>query len=131
MLKTITYCYAALLAVIVLLANFGELRGFTAWLHRVPFGDKAAHFVLVGAFSFLVSATLSIRWPKRRLAIVAGTIFVLAALASMEELSQSALAYRQYDPADMLCNVLGICVFGGAALGLPLKRVTATCSSSA
>ena len=127
MLKTFTYCYAGLLAAILLLADTGELQVFSAWLHHVPFGDKTCHFVLVGGLSFLLSATLSVHVPHRRLAIVVSTILVLAVLSSLEECSQTMLSHRQFEPGDMLCNVAGTCVFGCAALLLPIRRIAAVC----
>lgn len=123
MLKTLTFCYAALLATIVLLANVGQLQALSAHLHQLPFGDKTCHFILVGGLSFLVSATLSLRQPRRRLAVVASTIVILSVFASLEELSQSMLSHRQFEPADMLCNIAGTFVFGCAALLLPLRAI--------
>ena len=127
MLKTFTYCYAALLTTIDLLADTGSLGGLLAWLHHVPFGDKTCHFVLAGGLSFLVCATLSRRRPERRLAVVACTILVLAALTSLEECSQSLSSYRQFEPLDMLCNVTGTLAFGSAVLLLPAKKFANPC----
>ena len=123
MLKTLTLCYAAILTVIVLLANLGFLSQFSAWLHHLPFGDKSCHFLFVGGLSFLISATLGWHHPRHRYRMVALTIVAVSAFSSLEELSQSLLQHRQFDTGDMLCNVAGTWCFGLGALLIPARHV--------
>lgn len=120
MLKSVTVLYIVVLSVIVIGADAGVLSPFTRWLHRIPFGDKTCHFVFVGLLSFLLSASFSLRLRRRkkRVAVLA-TIAILIVLTSLEEMSQSWLAYRSFSRIDMLANILGTCCFGSLALLLP------------
>lgn len=121
MLKTLTLCYTFLLATIVLLTNFGFLQQFSSWLHHLPFGDKTCHFLFVGGLSFLVSATLGWHNPRHRFRMAAITIVALSAFTSLEEMSQSMLVHRRYDPADLMCNVAGTWCFGLGSLLIPMR----------
>lgn len=129
MLKMLTTIYLCMLTAIVLAANNGVLSPWLSWLHSIPFGDKACHFFFVGVLSFLVCVTLISQRPRTgKLAIVAGTVVLLAALTSLEEMSQALLRHRQYSELDMLCNIAGTCVFGALSLfwpaNGPLNRAT-------
>lgn len=120
MLKLLTTIYLCALTGIVLAANNGVLSPWMSWLHGIPFGDKACHFLFVGVLSFLVSITIISHRPRSsKVAVVAGTIVLLAALTSLEEMSQALLRHRQYSELDMLCNIAGTCVFGVFSLFWP------------
>lgn len=121
MLTKFTFVYVGLLVALVTLANTGVLSPVLVWLHQLPYGDKACHFVLVGGLSFLISSTLSLRRPRRRYVVVATTIVTIALLTSLEEFSQSMLQYRRFDRLDMLCNIAGTLVFGCATLFIPMR----------
>ena len=60
--------------------------------------------------------------PLSEVRVMALVIVAVSALTSLEELSQSMLANRIYDPADMLCNVAGTWCFGVGSLLLPMRR---------
>lgn len=124
MLKIVTVCYTIILAAIVLLANLGLLSEFSAWLHHLPFGDKTCHFLFVGGLSFLISATLGLHHPRHRYRMVALTIVAVSAFTSLEELSQTLLQHRKFDPGDMLCNLAGTWCFGLGALFIPVRKKT-------
>lgn len=122
MLKSLTLIYILLLSCIVIGADIGALSPFSTWLHHIPFGDKTCHFVFVGILSFLLSATLSMNLQRRRKrTVVLTTIAILAVLTSLEEASQSMLAYRSFSEFDMLANVAGTCVFGSLAFLIPSR----------
>ena len=59
---------------------------------------------------------------KRKRTVVISTIAVLIVLTSLEELSQSMVASRQFSELDMLANIAGTCVFGALALLIPTAR---------
>ena len=117
MLRSLTAIYILLLGIIVIGADLGILSPFSIWLHHIPFGDKTCHFVFVGLLSFFVSASLSanLNWKRKR-SVVLSTILVLVILTSLEELSQTMLAYRSFSPLDMFANIAGACIFGSFAL---------------
>lgn len=118
MLKKLTIAYFCWLVFIVVGADLGLLTPLMSWLHSMPYGDKGCHFLFVGIFCFLLSASLAATQQRmsRRRAAVLGTIVLVAAVTSLEELSQSMLRHRQYSELDMLCNIAGTCVFGGLAM---------------
>ena len=125
MLKKLTTCYLLFLVVVVVSADLGLLASFSGWLHHVPFGDKACHFVFVGLLSFLASLTLSNQLgTKKKRTVVLLTIVSLVVLTSLEELSQSVVASRQFSRLDMLANISGACVFGALTLLIPTSPKT-------
>ena len=129
MLRTITVCYALLLAVVLVMADSGMLRGLMSWLHFVPYADKVCHFLLVGGLSFLLTATLGWHHPRYRYRLAAMTIVAVCAIGCVEELSQILLTTRRFDTRDMLCNVAGAWCLGLSALLLPVQQTSLRCAA--
>jgi polysaccharide biosynthesis protein VpsQ len=112
----ITWLYGLLLVVIVVLAGTGNLGGILSAIHRVPLGDKIAHFVLVGLLAYVVNLSMPGRvWRFGRVTVSQGTLWVLVVVV-LEEISQHWLPSRRFDVGDLLANVLGIAVFGWLAM---------------
>ena len=123
MLKLLTVAYLGLIASIVISADIGLLS--LSWVHRIPFGDKACHFLLIGILSFLLCASLSSHLQaKRKRTVVLSTMAVVAILTSMEEMTHSLLASRQFSEGDMLCNIAGTWLLGSLALLIPPRKVS-------
>jgi VanZ family protein len=69
--------------------------------------DKLGHFLGLGLLSFLAVAFFGrARWVR--------TVLVLAAVSILEELSQAWFPARTVDVRDLVANLAGIVVFGGA-----------------
>ena len=112
----VTLIYGVLLIVIVVLAGTGNLGGILGAIHRVPLGDKIAHFVLVGLLAYAVNISVPGRvFGYGRVTVTQGTLWVLA-VVTLEEISQYWLPSRNFDLADLLADVLGIAVFSWLAL---------------
>jgi VanZ family protein len=107
--------------IIVVLAGTGNLSGILGAIHRVPLGDKIAHFVLVGLLAYAVNVSVPgrvFRYKKfryGRLTVSQGTWWVLAVVV-LEEISQYWLPSRNFDLGDLLADVLGIGFFSWLAL---------------
>lgn len=104
----ITALFAALLLIIIILADTGRL-GFLGIVYLFPFGDKAGHFVLFGILAFLVVLTTlhSRRFLAPRLVAVSVTLF-LALLAAAEEFSQKFFALRTFSLLDLFFSWAGL-----------------------
>ncbi len=103
--------YLAALTFLVVMVDRNQMSDVVKDLiYRTPYGDKVAHFFLVGPLSGLaVRATRGhrARWlfglPTAALAVFA--------LATAEELSQRWIPARAVDFYDFLANTSGIVVF--------------------
>lgn len=103
--------YGVLLMIIVILAGTGNLSGILGAIHRVPLGDKIAHFVLVGLLAYVVNLSMPGRlWRFGRVTVSQGTLWVLVVVV-LEEISQYWLPSRRFDVGDLLANVLGVVFF--------------------
>lgn len=113
--------YAALIAGIVATANIGGTHAMFGAIGAFPYGDKLAHFVLVGVLALLVDLgwRRDLRLGRVRLAWAAVAI---AAVALVEELTQIALPTRTFDVGDLSANWLGIVTFVGAGRWLRASR---------
>jgi len=96
----------ALVIVASVLATTGHFP--VAWFQRSGL-DKVGHLVVYGLLSFLGVAFFgrARRWPF---------VICLLVAATLEEVSQRAFSTRTFDLADLAMNVIGISVFGAAAI---------------
>lgn len=105
-MKKACFLYSALLVTIVAAADRGALP--LDLVARLPGGDKAGHFLVMGTLALLVN-----------LAFAAGNGFavlkrcsLVAVVVTLEEISQVAFRYRHFEPADLAADLAGITVFG-------------------
>ncbi len=114
----LTAAFVALLVVIVVLADRGELPDSVSLVRRLPFGDALCHFLLVGGLAFLVNLSLRARrFRLWRLSILAGSV-VVGVVVTLEEASQAFLPQRTFSWLDLFADYAGIAVMGRAALYL-------------
>ena len=114
-MKFATAAYVLFLALIVCLADRGDLNRHVSWVTAVPFGDKAGHFVLMGILSFLVNMVLKIRTFKvfgRHMQLGSLLVFLVVLI---EECSQIFLPHRTFCLVDLSCDIAGIWLFGWIA----------------
>ena len=101
---------------IVLLATLAAYLGLlNLTVLTLPGMDKLLHFTLYGALAFFSIAW----WADRR---PWGVLGILSALAILEEIGQSLFAARSFSLVDLTATLLGILVFGVAAVRLVHKR---------
>ena len=118
----LTACYVALLAILTYLADTGGMREVLLKIHSVPWGDKALHFLLVGVLALLVNLTIRTHWrPRRWLSLVPGTLLV-ALVGTAEECSNVLVATRNWSPADLAANLLGVVCVGVVPLTVYARR---------
>jgi VanZ family protein len=122
-MKWLTVAFSLFIAAIIVTADMGVLNGPLRVLHRIPLGDKAGHFFLIGILSFLVTASSIRSLPHRdpgRVALSIGSM--LALIFTLEEASQILIRGRNASLEDLLANYAGILVFGLAAWKIHQKR---------
>ena len=115
-LRRITVLYALLLLVIIAIANLGIGATFRPVVNALPGGDKAGHFLAMGGLCLLVTLSLA---PRRlrlgRRSLPLGPV-VVAALVTLEEVSQIWIDSRGFDLLDLTADYLGVLLGGWVAL---------------
>lgn len=120
----LTAAFVAVLVVIVILADRGELPDSVNLVQRLPFGDVLCHFLLIGGLTFLVNLSLRARrFRLWRVSILIGSL-VVGVVVTLEEASQAFLAHRTFSWLDLFADYAGIAVMGRAALYLVRKMKT-------
>jgi len=101
---------------IIVLADLG-LLDILGFVNRIPYGDKAGHFILYGILTLLIDLSFfrSHQDVGRNL-IVLRVALILALLIGLEEYSQRFFASRTSDWVDLLFSYLGVGLFSWVAL---------------
>ncbi|MGD8604851.1 MAG: VanZ family protein [Anaerolineales bacterium] len=112
MLKRLTFAYGLALVTIVILADSGQAAWLFSTFAKVPWGDKLAHFFLMGTMSFLL--TLASRADR---VDIGGWSLLrapswLALVVVIEEFSQIWLSWRGFSFVDLGFDFVGIIIFG-------------------
>jgi VanZ family protein len=114
--KRLAILFALFIILIIILADTGGL-GVPGFINRIPFGDKAGHFILYGTLTLLIDlALLRPLPPPRRQLLVLRVALILALLIGLEEYSQQFFATRTFDLVDLAFSYLGVVFFSWAAL---------------
>lgn len=122
MIKWLTAAFALVLLTIVTSATMGWAEPVFAFVRRVPYTDKVAHFVLLGTMSLLLNLMLDCaRIQFSRFALLKGSAFLLV-LVTIEEFSQIWISTRTFSWSDLGSNYLGIVVFGWLAVRYSANR---------
>jgi len=115
MLRVIAGLFFAFILLVFISANT-VTPFYSYWIKDIPFADKIAHFTLVGLMAFFVNLLLNCRrFQFRKSQFLLGSVIV-ALLFTVEEASQYFIPVRTCDVVDLMCNYLGIFVFGKLAL---------------
>ncbi|WP_411847712.1 VanZ family protein [Roseibacillus persicicus] len=107
--------FLAFMGTVVVMSNQGKEIALFRLFAGIPHFDKIGHFLLMGIASFLAVFALS---PRLKTPVRKGALFVtmgVGLFVSMEELSQVFFASRTFSPADLLCSLLGVAIFGALA----------------
>jgi VanZ family protein len=115
-MRWITILFALFIILIIVLADRGQL-GLLGMINRIPYGDKAGHFILYGILAFLVDLTLFQAFPngnRKRIAVISA--LTLAFLIGMEEFSQKYFATRTFSLVDLTASYVGLLFFSWLAL---------------
>jgi VanZ family protein len=115
-MKWLTILFTLFIILIIVLADTGRL-GILMLVNRLPFGDKAGHFILYGILALLINWTLFRSLPsqsRKWIAVFSG--LTLALLIGLEEFSQQFLAERSFDLVDLTFSYLGVTFFSWVAM---------------
>jgi len=108
MRKTFAFTCVLIFLSLTLLASSANGIPYVAKMMSFPFGDKVAHFCLLGLISF----SLNHAYPsaiKSFFKIKISTIsLIVLAMISLEECSQLFIANRNFELLDLCCNTAGI-----------------------
>ena len=101
---------------ITIQADMGIKNQFTVLVKSIPYGDKFGHLVLYGCFALLVNiATNFRRISIGDFKVLLGATLV-ALFAIFEEFTQIAFQTRNFEIADIICDLLGIIIFSWLSL---------------
>lgn len=115
-MKWITILFTLFILLIIVLADLGKLDS-VAFIHRIPYGDKAGHFILYGILTLLLDLTLIRSLPHRSPGLVILSVgLILTLLIGLEEFSQQYFSKRTFDLIDLWFSYLGVIFFSLIAL---------------
>ena len=114
-IKIFATLYIFALAGIVVLADIKEMQYLFRPVRRLPYGDKIAHFLLMGMFSLVVNLVLKARTVRVwKFSYLLGSLIVLV-IVTAEEFSQIFFRWRSVDWRDLAADWAGIVIFGEIA----------------
>jgi len=114
-IKWITVAYILFLLIVIALVNLGDYNELFQLVYLLPYGDKVAHFLLMGGLAFLVNVSLrgtQVKFGRRQFFL--GSLIVLA-IVTFEEFTQLFVTTRTFDLGDLGCDYAGIWMFGQLA----------------
>ena len=115
-MKWLTFFFVLFIVLIIVLADLGQL-GILRAINKIPFGDKAGHFILYGILTLLVDLTLIRALPNRDAKLIVVCMgLVLILLIGLEEYSQQFFPKRTYDLVDLTFSYLGVISFSWVSL---------------
>lgn len=116
-MKWLAFLFTLFILLTIVLADAGVLANYIGFVYRLPWGDKAGHFILYGILTLLINLTLFRSRPgesRSRLAIKCG--LTLALLIGLEEFSQQYFAHRTFDLVDLSFSYMGLLCFSWVAV---------------
>jgi polysaccharide biosynthesis protein VpsQ len=115
-MKRLTILFTLFIILIIVLADAGQL-GMLAIIYRIPYADKAGHFILYGVLALLINLTLLRSLPaqnRTRIALI--SVLILAFLIGIEEFSQQSFSSRTFSLSDLTASYLGLIFFSWLAV---------------
>jgi len=115
--------YALMILTVILLADTQRRLGIIGKIYDIPYGDKAAHFLLYGTLTLLANLSVAEARPRWSTVIKAGICStILVVLIGLEELSQKWLPLRRASVTDLVSSYLGVAVFTLLAVWIWRRR---------
>jgi VanZ family protein len=103
----LTVLFILFMLAIIILADLGAIPEPVKMIYRFPNGDRVGHFVLYGILAFLVNLASPHQKRIARINVFYGSL-IIAALATLEEISQLFFPHRTSDLIDLIFSQLGI-----------------------
>jgi len=115
-MKWLAILFGLFIIGVIIFADLGMLN-ILGFVNRIPYGDKAGHFVLYGILTLLIDLAFirSLPSPRRKL-ILFQVALILAFLIGLEEYSQQFFPNRTFDLVDLAFSYLGVTFFSWVAL---------------
>jgi VanZ family protein len=108
--------FGVFIVVIIFLANSG-LLDILGLINRIPYGDKAGHFLLYGILTLLIDLSFLESHPDSSPGlIILQVALVLGFFIGLEEYSQRFFETRTSDWVDLIFSYLGVTFFSLLAL---------------
>jgi VanZ family protein len=115
-MKWLTFFFVLFIVLVIILADLGKL-GILGVINKIPFGDKAGHFILYGIMTLLLDLTFMRSLPNRNAKLIVFLLgIVLVLIIGLEEYSQQFFAKRTYDLVDLTFSYLGVISFSWVSL---------------
>lgn len=115
-MKWFAILFGVFIVFIIFLADSG-LLDILGFINRIPYGDKAGHFLLYGILTLLIDLSFlqahSESIPGLIILLVA---LILALFIGLEEYSQRFFESRTSDWVDLIFSYLGVIFFSWLAL---------------
>jgi VanZ family protein len=116
-MKWLAILFTLFIILVIILADVGILKHYVGFVYKVPWGDKAGHFILYGILALFINLALFRVYPDQsRLQVAVRCGFLLALLIGLEEFSQKFDAYRTFDLVDLTFSYLGVSLFSWIAV---------------
>jgi len=115
-MKWLAILFMLFIILIIILADTGNL-GILYKINRIPYADKAGHFILYGILILLIDLALfrsPLALSRMWVAVISGLI--LALFIGLEEISQQYFADRTFSLMDLSASYLGVIVFSWLAI---------------
>jgi polysaccharide biosynthesis protein VpsQ len=113
-MKWLAILFTFFIILIIVLADMGKLG--TLFLTRIPYADKAGHFILYGILALLINLSLFRSLPLRSWKwVVVVSSLMLALLIGLEEFSQQYFPNRTFSLSDLTASYLGVIFFSWLA----------------
>jgi VanZ family protein len=115
-MKWLAFLFGLLVVAIIVLAD-NDMLDILGVINRIPYGDKAGHFILYGILTLLIDLALfrSLPLSSRRL-IALRVALILSLIIGLEEFSQQFFPSRSFDLVDLAFSYIGVAFFSWVAL---------------
>jgi VanZ family protein len=115
-MKWYAILFGVFIVMIIVLANL-DLLDVLGFVNRIPYGDKAGHFILYGILTLLTDlALIGSSLDKNPGLVVLRVALILALLIGLEEYSQRFFPSRTSDWVDLFFSYLGVGFFSWLAM---------------
>ena len=115
-MKWFAILFGVFIIVVIVLADLGMLD-ILWFVNRIPYGDKAGHFILYGILTFLIDLALfRSHHHLNRKQVVFRVAMILSLIIGLEEFSQHFFPNRSFDLVDLAFSYLGVIFFSWLVL---------------
>lgn len=116
-MKWLAILFTLFILLVIVAADAGILSHYVGFIYRIPWGDKAGHFILYGILTLLLNLAIFRSCPDQRRSLLAVKLgLTLALLIGLEEFSQQFFSHRTFDLVDLSFSYMGLVCFSWVAV---------------